>query len=116
MSKPDPVAPLFAGKSPLVFEIYEQLLLLVRSLGEFGIEAKKTSIHLTHGTAFAGVHPKKAWLDLTLRSSAPLPGDRLRNRQQVSKNRWHQDVRLASPQDIDAELLEWLRAAYDLTR
>jgi hypothetical protein len=32
----------------------------------------------------------------------------------VSANRWHLDVKLAVAGDIDAELLAWLRAAYDL--
>ena len=32
---------------------------------------------------------------------------------EVSKNLWHLEVKLAAPQDLDAELLGWLRDAYD---
>jgi hypothetical protein len=35
-------------------------------------------------------------------------------REQVSAHRWHLDVRLESPRDVDRELLGWLRKAYDL--
>jgi hypothetical protein len=32
----------------------------------------------------------------------------------VSKNRWHLEVKLTDPKEIDAELLRWLQGAYDL--
>ena len=34
--------------------------------------------------------------------------------EQVSKNRWHLEVKIASAEDIDPELLAWLRHAYEL--
>jgi hypothetical protein len=59
---------LFSDKAPVVRAIYKKLLAsLKRQAVTFEEDAKKTSFHLTHGTAFAGVHPKKNWLDLTIR-------------------------------------------------
>lgn len=54
------------------------------------------------GSAFAGVHPRKQHL--------------LLKTEQVSKNRWHLDLKLTAPGEIDAELLGWPREAYDLGR
>lgn len=114
MTQGPPVAALFDGKSPAVRRIYERLLARCEKFGPYEIEPKKTSVHLVRNTAFAGVHPRKAWLDLTIRTAAPLAGSRLRKNEQVSKNRWHGDVRLFSPDDVDRELAGWLRDAYEL--
>lgn len=84
-------------------QLYTQLLTALRPLGPFQEEVKKTSIHLVRGgSAFAGVHSRKQHL--------------LPKTEQVSKNRWHLDLKLTAPEQIDAELLGWLREAYDLGR
>ena len=72
---------------------------------------KKTSIHLVRSSAFAGVHPRKAHLLVTIKAVAPIPGGRIVKSEQVSANRCHLDVKLAVAGDIDAELLAWLREA-----
>lgn len=94
---------------------YDALMQVVSKLGPFAIEPKKTSIHLVNGTTFAGVHPRVKWLDLTIRTEAALKSPRLRAQEQVSRNRWHQDVRLIGPTNVDAELRAWLREAYKLS-
>lgn len=105
---------MFVNKDPAVRAVYEKVLLSLAVIGPVRTEPKKTSIHLLRETGFAGAHPKKAWLDLTIRSEKPIKSARVRAQEQVSKNRWHQDVRLESPDDVDAEVVEWLRSAYDL--
>ena len=105
---------LFSNKAPSVRETYDEILKGLAKLGSVKAEPKKTSIHLVRDTSFAGAHPKKAWLDLTIRSEKPIESDRVRAQEQVSKNRWHQDVRLTSPKDVDAEVIGWLKNAYAL--
>ena len=39
---------------------------------------------------------------------------RVTKAEQVSKNRWHLDVKVSNIEEIDDELLGWLRQAYDL--
>ena len=105
---------LFANKEPHVRRVYEKVLSSLAKVGPVKAETKKTSIHLVRETSFAGVHPKKTWLDLTIRSDKPIKSKRVRSQEQVSKNRWHQDVRLTSPADVDAEVVGWLKNAYAL--
>lgn len=105
---------LFANKEPRVRTVYEELLSSLPKVGPVKAETKKSSIHLVRETAFAGVHPKKAWLDLTVRSDKPIKSKRVRSQEQVSKNRWHQNVRLTSPAEVDAEVIGWLKNAYAL--
>jgi hypothetical protein len=105
---------LFANKAPNVRAAYEKVLSSLAKVGPLTAEPKKTSIHLVRETAFAGAHPKKAWLDLTIRSDKPIKSARVRAQEQVSKHRWHQDVRLTSARDVDAEVVAWLKSAYAL--
>lgn len=108
------VAPLFAGKAQHVLATYEQLLIELRMLGPFQVEPKQTSIHLVRRVGFAGVHPRKAYLYLNLRTDAPIESPRIAKREQVSKSRYHNELRLDQPADVDAELVGWLSAAYQL--
>ena len=44
----------------------------------------------------------------------PFRSPRVTKAEQVSKSRWHLDVKLSNIEEIDGELLGWLRQAYDL--
>ena len=109
--KPNP----FERSAPEAKALYERLLTALRKLGPFEVEWKKTSIHLVRNTAFAGVHPRKSSLMLTLKTSQPIMSPRIAKSEQVSRNRWHLDLKLMSPEEIETELLRWLRASYELT-
>jgi hypothetical protein len=106
----------FFGKSePNVRATYEALLNAGRKFGAVRVEEKKTSIHFAAKTAFAGVHPQKAALVLTVRSSTAIASPRVRKAEQVSANRWHNDLKLTSPREVNRELVGWLREAYRLS-
>ena len=105
----------FATKDPVVRQIYDRLLLSLKTSGPVGKEAKKTSIHLTNGTAFAGVATRKGYLILTIRSDRKLDSPRIHKQEQVSARRYHSEVKLASPSEVDPELIGWLKAAYSLS-
>ena len=95
--------------------IYAQLLKAARTLGPFTEEPKKTSIHLTRKTAFAGVATRKDALQLTIKSASDIRSPRIVKRQHASANRWHLEVRLERPTDVDRELTLWLKKAMELS-
>ena len=105
---------LFAGKDATVLATYRRILDAVRPLGPFREEPKKTSIHLARTSGFAGVHPKKSALTLTIRTERPIASPRVAKAEQVSKNRYHNDLKLTAPHEVDAELIGWLEEAYAL--
>jgi len=109
------VAEHFEGKAPAVEKTYAKLLAAARKLGPVREEPKKTSIHLARRTAFAGVATRKEALLLTLKSEADIASPRVHKRERVSANRWHVELRLASPADVDRELAGWLAKAYALS-
>ena len=105
----------FTGKEPMVRVIYDQLVAHLRRFGPVHEEPKKTSIHLANKSGFAGVHTRKSHLILNIRSDHPIDSPRIIKSEQVSKSRYHQEVKLQSPDEIDSELLTWLQAAYALS-
>lgn len=94
--------------------IYACLLAAVRDLGPVTEDAKKTSIHLVRRTAFAGVAVRRSAIILTVKSRSDIPHPRIARREQASANRWHLEVRLESPAEVDRLLLRWLKAAYEV--
>ena len=113
-SAPMSVAVHFAKSDPEVHETYRQVLAAARALGPVVEESKKTSIHLVARTAFAGVATRRSALILTLKSAKDIRSPRIEKREQVSANRWHVEIRLAKPSDVDRQLTTWLSSAYAL--
>lgn len=104
---------LFAGK-PVTRAIYDRLAERLRPVGPFAVETKKTCLHLVNGSAFAGVHPRKDSILLTIRTDKAIKSKRVRKVDQASASRFHNDLVLTSPADVGAELIGWLRAGYTL--
>jgi len=105
----------FAGKSESVKATYERLLKVASTFGEFTEDPKKTSIHLNRRTAFAGVATRKEALLLTIKAPQDIGSLRVRKHEQASANRWHLELSLTSPDEVDAELAQWLKDAYELS-
>ena len=105
---------LFTGKDEVVRTIYTRLQEALHTLGPFREEPKKTSIHIMHTVGFAGVHPRKSYLYLNIRTDYPIESPRITKAEQVSKNRFHNELKLTFPGEVDGELIGWLKDAYAL--
>jgi hypothetical protein len=95
--------------------IYERLISTARTIGPFREDPKKTSIHLTRKSAFAGVATRKDALQLTIKTASDIRSPRIVKREHASAHRWHLEVRLESPKEIDRELKSWLKEAMELS-
>lgn len=109
------VASHFTNSAPAVLSTYQQLLKTARTLGPVVEDPKKTSIHLVRQTAFAGVATRRDSLILTLKSAQDIRSRRIAKREQASAHRWHVEIRLEKPADVDRQLTRWLKAAYALS-
>jgi hypothetical protein len=105
----------FEGKDASVRATYDRLLQKARQFGRVIEEPKKTSIHLVNTTAFAGVATRKSGIVLTIKSDRKLSSPRIHKSEQTSANRFHHEVKLGSPAEVDTELVKWLKDAYDLS-
>lgn len=109
-----PIDAHFEGRPPAVRAVYDRILETARQFGPFQEEPKKTSIHLARKSAFAGVATRRDSLILTLKSSGDIDSVRIVKRERTSANRWHLEIKLTKPAEIDAELKRWMRDAYEL--
>ena len=105
----------FESKGAVVRQIYDRILKSTLKFGRVGEEPKKTSIHLVNRSAFACVATRKSAIILTIKSDRKLSSPRIHKSEQTSANRFHHEVKLTSPADVDAELMKWLKDAYALS-
>jgi hypothetical protein len=105
----------FEGKDASVRATYDRLLRNARQFGSVIEEPKKTSIHLVNKTAFAGVTTRKSAIVLTIKSDRKLSSPRIHKSERTSANRFHHEVKLVSPAEVDPELVKWLKDAYALS-
>ena len=104
----------FERSEPDVHATYERILKAARACGPVGEEPKKTSIHLTRRTAFAGVATRRNALILTVKAATDIDSERIMKHEKTSANRWHLQVKLEHPRDVDAPVLGWIEQAYGL--
>lgn len=105
---------IFENK-PRASAVFDALTARLSELGPYEVQVKRTSIHLARRSAFAGVHPRKTGILLVVRATAPIENPRIRKREQVSANRWHNELLLEDAKEIDAELMVWLVDAFRLS-
>lgn len=113
--QPQDIANHFEGRSPAVRRIYDRLLEAARTFGPVAEDPKKTSIHLNRRTAFAGVATRRELLILTLKAEQDIQSARIAKHEQASARRWHLEVKLSDPTDVDSELIGWLKDAYEIS-
>ena len=104
----------FENRDSSVKETYKAILQTARKLGPVKEDPKKTSIHLVRKKAFAGIATRKTALILTLKSDSDVANKRIVRREQASANRWHLEIKLDSPEQVDKEIVAWLKKAYEL--
>jgi hypothetical protein len=104
----------FENREPVVKEIYKAIIRAAKKLGPVKEDPKKTSIHLVRKTAFAGIATRKSGLILTLKSDSNVVNRRIARREQASANRWHLEIKLDAPEEVDREVAAWLEKAYQI--
>jgi hypothetical protein len=104
----------FENREPSVRRTYDAIVRSARKLGPVKEDPKKTSIHLVRKTAFAGIATRKTALILTLKSDSDIANQRIARREQASAKRWHLEIKLDAPEQVDKEVVAWLKKAYEL--
>jgi hypothetical protein len=110
----------FAERDPAIGKLYAAFVRAARTAapGPVVEDAKKTCVHLNAGkggSAFAGVHPRKAGLLVTVKSVSPIESPRIRKVLAASSRRYYCDLLIEAESDLDAELGRWLAASYSIS-
>lgn len=111
----DLVAAMYAGDKQALLPVWAAIEKAVRAFGaDVEISPKKTYVSLRRSKQFALVQPTtKTRVDVGLCLKGTAAGPRLEAAGSFNAMVSHR-VRLEKPADVDAELVTWLRQAYDL--
>lgn len=101
----------FRGKDPLLRKTFDVLIARLREFGPFRVDAVKTSINLISKHHFGGLTVQKKTLRLGFILDEVIENPRVVRTQKIGPNRVGHSVKLHSPDDIDEELLNWLKRA-----
>lgn len=100
---------------PALRPILDAILAVLPEIGDVTVQTRKTYVSLlTPRRTFAAVQPTtKKRVDLGLRLTGVAPTGRLETAPSLGQSAVTMKVGLTSPEDIDAEVEDWLRQAYD---
>ena len=102
----------FVGRAPVVREMYERVVSILRTIGPVIILPEKTRIAFQVRMSFAQVTPRRRWLDGHIVLARRLEHPRFRKIETFSPRNHLHTFRLEQPSDIDRTFTEWMREAY----
>jgi hypothetical protein len=109
----DAVAALYDGKKAALRPIHDRVMAVIRALGgDVEVAPKKGYLSLRRRKQFAMLQPATAHVDLGIILPGVAPDGRLERGGSFNAMFSHR-VRLASVEAVDAEVEEWIRAAYE---
>ena len=108
----DPLDAIYAGPKAPLRKIHERLHTAISKLGPFEVAPKKGYVSLRRKKQFATLGPAtKDQIELGLNAKSLAASPRLKALPPGGMCQY--SVRLSKPGEVDAELLVWVRAAYD---
>ena len=109
----DPLVEIYSGAKVKLLPLHGAVLDMVRVIGAFEASPKKSYISLRRKKQFALIQPSTATrLDVGINLKDTAPAGRLEAAGSFNAMVSHR-VRLENATDINAELVGWLKAAYD---
>jgi hypothetical protein len=106
----------FLNKQQNVVDTFEKIKDEVMKYKDVKINSVKNAILFTAKSHFLAVKPKKSLLDIEFVLDQPMEGFPIHKTAQASKNKWAHFVRLDSPEQVDQQLITWLRNAYEVCK
>lgn len=105
---------VFAGSSFTVRGIYERLVEAMQPFGPMTEQPETNGVSITAGDrSFANTLPHGDTLLVDIRSGRAIASGRMRRIARDEGGAFRNELLLASVNDVDEELLTWLRHAYD---
>jgi hypothetical protein len=103
------------GKQENVKITFEKILTYLEGFDGIKINSVKNAILFTASSHFLAVKPKKAWLDIEFVLNEKLEGFPIHKTVQATKKKWAHFMRLQSPDEVDEQLMDWIRCAFEVS-
>ena len=109
--KPVSIDAHFKAKPAEVRSLFDALYAKLRSIAPLRMDAVKSSINLVSKHHFGGIRVQKDGLRLGFILGRPVEHHRIRT-QQITPTIWAHHVKITRQEDLDTELLAWLKEAH----
>jgi hypothetical protein len=107
----DPLEAIYSGAKAPLRKLHERLMAQIARLGAHELAPKKSYVSLRRKKQFAMLGPAtKDTIELGLNARSLPPSPRLKTMPPASMCQY--TVRIGRPEEIDAELLGWVKTAY----
>lgn len=103
----------FFNKDQNIKAAYQFLAETILGFGDIKVNSVKHAILFTASSNFLVVKPKKRWLDIEFVLKEEREEFPIHKTVQTSKTKWAHFVRIESIEEIDKELIELFRKAYE---
>lgn len=105
------------NKDDSIKELYFTLLSIIKEqIGDYKIDSIQCCIHLVFQSTFIAIKPQKSNLKIFFVSKEPIKSKRIIKQEKYSSNRTNNTLKISKIEDIDNELIDWFKEAYDLTK
>ncbi len=105
---------IFADKPAEIRDLYEIFVQKVQEIGPMEIHVAKWNISCRAASTFVGIFPEKRDLAISFVRDEPLDDFPVYATHHYSKNRWSNHVKIEEAEEIDEQLLRWIKDAYQL--
>jgi predicted transport protein len=111
----DALTAQYAGAKAALRPIYDRVRAIVQDFGDdVEMQTRKTYVAFARGKQFAVVQPStQTRVDIGLKLPGVPPGERLEPAVNTGSGSMTHKVAVTSPEEIDDELIGWLRQAYE---
>ena len=109
-----PIDDHFSGKPGNIRMIYDRLMQEVHRFGEVTVNPVKTSIQIKTGATFLSVKPKRDRVEIEFQLGREISTFPITRSFRVSKNRVLHCATLESYDQVNQEIVQWLRESYEL--
>lgn len=109
-----PLATHLAKASPETIASYRAIVEVLKALGPLQVAPTKSGINLLSRTSLGGIQLHQDYLDVGFVLTRRLESPRVRSLLQISPRSFVYKVRVASQDEVDAELAAWLTEAYQV--
>ena len=106
----------FSNLSPELVALFDVLIAAIQDFGAFKIEPVKDAIILRKSSAFVTIRIQKECLDISFKLDSHIEEFPVYKSLQLSKQRWAHALKLEKDEEIDNQLMGWLKGAYDLVK
>lgn len=105
---------LFADKPEFIRTLFDYLLEQIKTVGPMEVHVAKWNVTLRSATTFVTIIPEKKDLIIRMAHQTALDDFPVYDSHQYSKNRWANLVKIENKEEVDSQLIAWIKDAYEL--